>query len=186
MTISNENLEYLQSLVDKPNEDDVRYKEIIKQKLIEDENIIYLLHNLELEGEEAEPSEYLGVNILPYYLIEPTQHNVKNFICFETSFNEVSRYNSIIKYQQIIFYVLCHIDDLSVQDVPAARHDLISAVLIDKFQGSNILGLQLKLISDKPSTTDTNYATRTLIFEQYTLNSVTDKDGIKRSLRYGR
>jgi hypothetical protein len=45
--------------------------------------IIYLLNNKELEDSEADPSDYLNVNILPFYLIHPTQHNCQNYICFE-------------------------------------------------------------------------------------------------------
>jgi len=56
--------------------DDIRYKEIIKQNLINNDLIIYLLNNKELEDTEADPSDYLGINILPYFLVHPTQHNV--------------------------------------------------------------------------------------------------------------
>ena len=160
-----------------PNEDDVRYKQVIKEMLISNNKIIYLLHNEELEKAGVDNDEYLGNNILPYYLIHPTQTEVKNFICFETSFDEVSRLNSVIKYQQVIFYVLCHQADITEKYTSTARHDLISAVLIDMFQGSNIFGTQLKLMSDKPSVVDTDYACRTLIFEQQTLNSLYGKQG---------
>jgi hypothetical protein len=53
----------------------------------------------------------------------------------------------------------------------------MTAVLIDMFQGSNIFGTQLKLMSDVPSVVDTNYACRTLIFEQQTMNSLYGKQG---------
>lgn len=184
MRISDEDLEYLRNLKRNPNEDDIRYKEVIKRKLLNNNKLIYLIHNAELEESGASNDDYFGENILPYYLISPVQTTVKNFLCFETSFDEVSRSNSLIKYQQVIFYILCHHSDISVAEVGVARHDLIAAVLIDEFHGSNIFGTQLKLISDKPSVVDNDYSARTLIFEQYTTNSIT-KDGKTFNLRAG-
>ena len=83
MELTNEQVDYLRSLKSLTDIDDIRFKEIIKKKLISDEMIIYLLNNKELEDQEADPSDYLGVNILPYYLIHPTQHNCQNYICYE-------------------------------------------------------------------------------------------------------
>ena len=116
MSITEKELEELRRLRNEPDEVDVRYKQIIKQRLLTNNKIIFLIHNKELE--DAEPDEYLGVNILPYYLIAPTQTNVKNYICFETSFDEVSRGNSVMKIQQIIFYILCHHSDISIKLIP--------------------------------------------------------------------
>jgi hypothetical protein len=175
--------QYLIDLKKKPNEDDIRYKEIIKQKLLEDDVLIWLLNNKELEDSEAENDEYFGINIRPAFLIPETQTNVQNYLCYEISFDSEARYNSDIKYQQIIFYILCHEKTVIVPEIGAARHDLIAGVLIDKFNGSNTFGNQLKLISDKPSVTDTAYSTRTLIFEQKTTNSLTKSDGKTFNMR---
>lgn len=184
MELTKEELQQLRDLRNKSDEDDIRYKQIIKQKLINENKIIYLLHNKELEDAEAEPDEYLNTCILPYYLISPTQTSVKNYLCFETSFDYVSRMNSAIKYQEIIFYILCHVDDINVAEISVPRHDLIGAVLIDMFNGCNDFGNQLKLVSDKPSVVDTNYACRTLIFDQQTTNSLT-VNGKLKNLRSG-
>lgn len=177
MELTPEQIAELRAYRNKPDEDDIRYKEIIKKMLIENDKIIYLLHNEELEAQDVDNDEYLNTNILPYYLISPTQTSVQNYICFETSFKEVSRANSIIKYQQVIFYVLCHHADIIEKYTNSARHDLIGAVLIDMFQGSNVFGTQLKLMSDVPSVVDVNYSCRTLIFEQQTVNSLYGKQG---------
>lgn len=185
MVISDEELEYLRKLKREPNEDDIRYKEVIKRRLLKNNKIIYLLHNKELEEKESENDDYFGDNILPFYLISPVQTTVKNYLCFETSFESVSRYNSVMKNQQVIFYILCHNKDINVTEVGVARHDLIASVLIDEYNGSNIFGTQLKLISDKPSVVDNNYSARTLIFEQITTNSITNKDGKEFNLRAG-
>lgn len=181
--LTQEQQQYLIDLKKKPNEDTVRYKEIIKQMLLEDDLLMFLLHNKELEEAEAENDEYFGDNIRPQFLIPETQTEVKHFVCFECSFDAVARYNPAIKVQQIIFYVLCNDKDLIVEQIGASRHDLIAALLIDKFQGTNKFGNQFKLVSDKPSTTDNHYATRTLIFEQETTNSLSRADGRAFNLR---
>ena len=181
--LTQEQQQYLIDLKKKPNEDTVRYKEIIKQMLLENDLLMFLLHNKELEEAEAENDEYFGDNIRPQFLIPETQTEVKHFVCFECSFDAVARYNPAIKVQQIIFYVLCNDKDLIVEQIGASRHDLIAALLIDKFQGTNKFGNQFKLVSDKPSTTDNHYATRTLIFEQETTNSLSRADGRTFNLR---
>ena len=181
MELTDAQIAELRSYRNHPDENDIRYKEIIKQMLIQSDKIIYLLHNEELENEDVDNDEYLGTNILPYYMINPTQSSVANYLCFETSFDEISRYNSVIKDQQVIFYILCHQKDIIEKYTNTARHDLIAAVLIDMFQGTNIFGTQLKLMSDKPSVVDTDYACRTLVFEQKTLNSL----GMSGGLRIG-
>lgn len=181
--LTEEQKQYLIDLKKKPNEDIVRYKEIIKQMLLEDDVLMYLLNNKELEEVDAENDEYFGTSIRSAYIIPETQTEVKHFLCFECSFNNYANYNPAIKYQQIIFYILCNDKDLLVEDIGAARHDLIAALIIDKFQGSNRFGDQLKLVSDKPSVTDNHYCTRTLIFEQKTPNSMTKADGRSFNLR---
>ena len=178
-----EQTQYLIDLKKKPNEDDIRYKEIIKQKLLEDDILMWLLNNKKLEDDEAENDEYFGINILPQFLLPETQTNVQNYLCYEVSFDSEARYNPDIKYQQIIFYILCCDKTAVVSEIGAARHDLIAGVLIDKFNGSNMFGNQLKLISDKPSVTDTHFSTRTLIFEQKTTNSLTKSDGRTFNIR---
>lgn len=97
MELNENQLQLLLGLKKQVDSDDIRYKEIIKKSLIDNELIIYLLNNKELEDSEADPSDYLGVNILPYFLIHPTQHNVQNFICYEIGFRELERYNSKMK-----------------------------------------------------------------------------------------
>ena len=181
--LSPEQKQYLIDLKKKPNEDDIRYKEIIKQKLLEDDILIWLLNNKELEDEEAENDEYFGKNIMPMFIIPPTQVDVQNFLCYEISFNDTAIYNPAIKYQEIIFYILCHEKNGIVEEIGAARQDLIAGILIDKFNGSNVFGNELKLISDKPSVTDNKYTTRTLVFEQKSTNSLTKADGRTFNLR---
>ena len=62
--------------------DNIKIKEQIKQILLNNRYIIHVLNNKELEEAESEPDEYYGINILPYYIISPTQTNIQNFICY--------------------------------------------------------------------------------------------------------
>ena len=97
MELTKDQIQILRDLKKLPDSDDIRYKEIIKQNLINNDLLIYLLNNKELEDAEADPSDYLGINILPFYMIHPTQHNVQNYICYETSVRELDRWNPKMK-----------------------------------------------------------------------------------------
>lgn len=165
MELTQEQLQELLQYKTKMDDDNVRFKEIIKRTLIEDPLIIYLLNNKEFEESEADPSDYLGVNILPLYMIHPTQHNVQNFICYEVQFKETPRYNDTLMYVDVIFYILCEEKNAIEKQTGIARHDLIAARLKTIFNWTNKFGTQCHLTSDIPSVTDNDYATRTLTFE---------------------
>ena len=90
--------------------DNIQYKEIIKKKLINNSAIIHSLNNQDLDPNC--PDDYYGDNILPYYLLVDVQTASKNYICFETSFDEVARYNDVMKLGQIIFYIICDNKDI--------------------------------------------------------------------------
>lgn len=152
----------------KNDNEDTRVKEKIKEILLGNKSIIHVLHNEELEKLDAEPDDYYFVNILPYYLISPVQTNVQNFICYETSFDEEARYNGMIKYQQIIFYILCEQKNIIDDDTGLARHDLLASLILDQFNWSNYFGTQIHCISNKPSVVDSSYSSRTLIFQSDT------------------
>lgn len=152
--------------------DNIYYKEIIKKKLSENTSILDALNNKELDPEE--PDDYFGENILPFYLLANTQTKVQNYICYETSFTEVSKFNGIIKLGQIIFYILCPEKDIYDRQSGIARHDLIAALITDTFNWSHDFGMQIHLVSDKPYAVDNNFILRTLTFEQETPNSIVD------------
>lgn len=97
MELTAEQLQTLRDYKVKPDDDNVRIKNVCKENLIEDPLVLYLLNNKELEENEADPTDYIGVNILNNYLIHPTQHNVANFICLATDTKEVARYNEVVK-----------------------------------------------------------------------------------------
>lgn len=173
MELSQEQIQELRQYKTVMDDDNVRFKEIIKRNLIEDPLIIYLLNNKELEEVEADPSDYLGVNILPAYLIHPTQTNVQNFICYEVSQREMPRYNgNATKLQQIIFYILCEEKNNVEKLTGIARHDLIGSRIKDIFNWTNKFGPQCHVVSDIPSVTDNDYATRTITFELVAANDI--------------
>lgn len=161
------------------DEDDVRFKEIIKKKLLNNKNIIHVLHNKDIEEHDGEVDDYYGVNILPYYLITPTQTDVENFICYEITFNKESSTNKIIKYGRITFYILCEQKNIVDKDTGIARHDLLAALIKREFNWSNCFGKVVECVSDVPSVVDNYYACRTLIYEGEFPNDIaqTQKDG---------
>ncbi len=165
------------------DDDNIRFKEIIKKALIDDPLILYLLNNKELEDIGADPSDYLGVNILPAFLIHPTQTNVQNFICYEVNFEETPRYNDTLMYVQVVFYILCEEKNNIEKMTGIARHDLIGARIKRIFNWTNKFGTQCHITSDIPSVTDNDYATRTLTF-QLTMGKdiVKSTDGIPHTI----
>lgn len=173
--------EYLRAMRNEIDHDDIRLKEKIKEKLVNNKYIIKLLNNTELEEAQSEPDEYFGVNILPYYMVQPTQTHINNFICFETQYDELKRYDATKKYQQIIFYVLCHIKSNIVQETGIARHDSIAALILREFDWTNIFGAKIHCTSNKPGMVDNDYSSRVLVFEQITDNNlVKTSKGIPR------
>lgn len=150
--------------------DNIYYKEIIKTKLINNSKIIHSLNNKNLDPDC--PADYMGENILPFYLFVNTQTEAKNYICFETSFNEVARYNNAMKLGRVIFYILCDNKDIYDKHSGIARHDLLAALITEEFNWSNMFGAQIHLVSDQAMVIDSNYAGRTLIFEQISPNSI--------------
>ena len=160
--------------------DNIYYKEIIKNKLINNSKIIRSLNNSNLDLDC--PADYIGENILPFYLIVDTQSKAQNYICFETSFTEVVRYNKVFKLGQVIFYIICDNKEIYDKHTGIARHDLLAALITDEFNWTNMFGTQINLVSDKPVAIDNNYVGRTLIFEQTSPNSIMKSQSIINKL----
>ena len=150
--------------------DNIQYKETIKEKLINNSKIIRSLNNRDLDPDC--PDDYYGENILPYYLLVDVQAQSKNYICFETSFSEIHRYNNVMKQGEVIFYIICDNKDILDKETGIARHDLLAALITDEFNWSNLFGTQVQLVSDRPTAIDSQYVGRTLVFEQITTNSI--------------
>lgn len=181
MEWTKEDSERLRAMRHEIDSDNIKIKEQIKNRLIENKDIIYVLANKKLEESGAEPEDYFNICILPFYQIAPVQSKAENFICYETSFDEIDRWNKTVKIQQIIFYILCHQDNLIEKTTSLARHDLLAALIQDEFNYSTCCGTKMQLVSDKSGSTDNDYATRTLIFEQVTdANLVKTRNGIPK------
>ena len=157
---------------DAVDSDNIKIKEAVKKLILSNKYIVHVLNNVTLEKENAEPIDYYLENIFPYYIITTTQSEVKHFICFETSYKEVKRYEHAVKYMQLIFYILCHEKDNIDADTGIARHDLLAALIQDQFNYTNYFGERIELVEDTSGATDNNYALRTLVFEQITDNNL--------------
>lgn len=157
-------------------DENIWWKEKVKRKLINNQAILYYLHNTELDIESAD--EFIGKNIRPALMIPETQDTPINYICFKTSFSEVSKYNKIYKYATLTFVILCDQRDLIDKESGIARHDILGALIREEFNWSNMFGTQLKLVSNEESTTDTEYATRTLKFQSETVNGISQNNNI--------
>lgn len=180
MAVFDENLQKIIDYKKHYENDNIYYKEIIKEKLINNSDIIKALNNSDLDPDC--PADYMGENILPYYLIVETQGKTKNYICFETSFEEAPRYNKLMKFGQVIFYIICDNKTIYDKDTGIARHDLIAALIADEFNWTNMFGTQIQLVSDKPVAIDNNYVGRTLVFEQTTTNNIIkDRKAVNKS-----
>lgn len=179
MGLTQEELNELRNYKYVTDDDNIRIKNIIKEKLFTDKRIIHVLNNKTLD--EDAPDEYIGKNIFDFYLIPGVITDVENYICFETKISEVLKNNQIIKINQIIFYVLC--DEKNIIDVETgiSRHDLLCALIKDIFNHTNYFGNKVSVVEETPSVTDNDYATRTLIFEMEAPNSIVKtKNGIPR------
>lgn len=165
LDITTQDIEELRAFRNSLDNDNIRWKEKIKEKLLSNKQLLYILDNKELQEADADPDAYFGESILPYYIISPTQSSSKNFVCYEVEFREEARYNSTIKVADIIFYCLSEQKSVIDKTTYLAKHDLMAALIQNQFNWKNFFGCQMHIVSDRPSVTDNNYATRTLIFE---------------------
>lgn len=164
--------QFLLSFKEDVDYDGIKIKEQVKKVLLNNNYIIHVLNNKSLESADAEPADYFGINILPYYLIPETQSNTKNFLCYTVGYKNLSKGNSILKLLQITFVVLCHQEDIIDKETGIPRHDLLGALIQDQFNYTTYMGKKIELISDLEAVTDDDYSTRTLVFEQITDNNV--------------
>ena len=192
LTTKKDLLDKLRAYADNPDDDNIRYKEKIHDALLSNAELLYALNNEELESElfdednnlliDEETGELLGEvdryfgdnsNIRPYLFIPETQTDVKHYVCYQVMFDELPRYPNIQKYTEITFNIFVNGKDRTDKLTGIPRHDLIASIIREKFNWSNIFGMQTHLISSKESITDNNYLVRTLIFQITDVNSIT-------------
>ena len=161
--------------------DNIRIKHIIKQKLLANDDIIHVLDNKKLQESDAENDEYFGVNILDYYLIPDAQTDSQNFICYTVGYENMERnftnstrmFNDLQRHLHVVFVILCEKKNIKDRDTGIARHDLLAALVQNEFNFANCFGRRIELVSDDETVVDNNYLCRTLVFSMITDNNVT-------------
>ena len=144
-------------------EDDIiEMKRLIKQKLIDDKDILEALNNPNIDLDS--PDEFLDDNIYAFIRVPKIQDTVRNFICFTIDDIEENRWNEVMKTQYLQFYCISHLDDIKT-GYGIDRHDLLGYLVRDIMNWTNIFGLQFKLLSNKEKTMDGDYYCRVLTFE---------------------
>lgn len=191
LTTKEELLDKLRAYADTPDDDNIKYKDIIRNALLSCPELLYALNNKELESElfdedgnlliDKDTGELLGEvdryfgdnsNIRPSLFIPDTQTTVNSYVCYQVMFDELPRYQNIYKYNEIIFNIFVNGKDRTDKLTGIPRHDLIASIIRERFNWSSIFGMQSKLISSKESTTDNNYVVRTLIFQIEDTNGI--------------
>ena len=200
LTTKEKLLNKLRAYADTPDDDNIRYKEKIHDALLSNVELLYALNNEELESElfdgdklniDKETGELLGEvdryfgdnsNIRPYLFIPDTQTDVKHYVCYQVAFDELPRYSNIQKYTEITFNIFVNGKDRTDKLTGIPRHDLIASIIRERFNWSNIFGMQTHLISSKESVTDNNYLVRTLIFQIVDTNGIVTTQNGKTSV----
>lgn len=156
-----------------------KVKRIIKQKLIENQDIRTLIDNPNLKDTD-DYSDYMFTNIFPFLIVPTTITDKMNYILFKVddaddNYYEMQRRdNPIIKPVHIEFMVLVFKDNIRT-DFGVERHDALAFVIKQIFAWSdNIFPFRLRCISDIEGVTDNNFATRTLEFEIQMPNNLTN------------
>lgn len=150
--------------------DNIRYKEIVKEKLLECTDLAYAINSPDLK--DAPMDAYYGTHIKPFLAVPETQHELRTYIMYDTSFDDKPLHNDVMKYGELCFIISCPVEDIIDEYTGIARHDLIAAILQDEINWSHAFGTQMRLISDKSALSDGSYATRTLIFQQTFPNGI--------------
>ena len=191
LTTKEDLLDKLRAYANNPDDDNIKYKDIIKKALLNCPELLCALNNKELESQlfdddgnlliDKDTGELLGEvdryfgdnsNIRPSLFIPDTQTTVNSYVCYQVMFDELPRYQNIYKYNEIIFNIFVNGKDRTDKLTGIPRHDLIASIIREKFNWSSIFGMQSKLISSKESTTDNNYVVRTLIFQIEDTNNI--------------
>ena len=198
LVTKNDLLNKLRAYKNTPDDENIQYKKKIEKALMLNPCLLYALNEKSLESElfdddgninwewnedtkEYEPlgewDRYFGgtSNIRPYLFIPDTQTEVKHYICYQVSFDEMPRYQDTLKYTNVTFTIFVHGNDRNDKLTGIPRHDLIASIIRERFNWSNIFGMQTHLVSSKESTTDNNYLVRTLVFQ------VVDTNGIHKT-----
>lgn len=150
------------------DDDIIRKKRVIEQTLYSDEDIVEVVDDPDIDP--SCPEELVYSSIYPFIRIPGTQDKSKNFITFSVSDMGRMPGNEVMKSQYVQFVVFVH-KDLVKTKYGMARHDCLGYLIRDIFNLSNVLGPQMRLVSNVEGVTDSDYLTRTLKFELVDDNS---------------
>ena len=182
LVTKNDLLNKLRAYRTTPDDDVILYKQKIKNALLSNPYLLYALNDKKLESElfdkngninwewnedtkQYEPlgewDRYFGSDSLirPFLFIPDTQTTVKCYMCYQVGFRDTIKYQSGLKETQVTFNIFVHGDDRMDKLTGIPRHDLIASIIRERF------------VQNYESTTDTNYITRTLVFQLTDLNS---------------
>lgn len=204
LTTKEELLNKLRAYADTPDDDNIRIKEQIKDTFLNCPELLYAIHNKELEPElfdedgnlnidedgnlTGEVDRYFGdsSNIRPFLFIPETQDEVKNYVCYQTSYGDFPRQSGYSKIPSdnnkekiliITFTIFVNGKDSMDKLTGIPRHDLIASIIREKFAW---IGLEISTTTpfgDRESTTDNNYLVRTLQYETILPNSICKTEG---------
>ena len=195
LTTKEELLDKLRAYADTPDDDNIRIKEQIKDTFLNCPELLYAIHNKELESElfdedgnlnidedgnlTGEVDRYFGINsnIRPFLFIPETQDEVNNYVCYQTSYGDLVRYNDKEKNLIVTFTIFVNGKDSMDKLTGIPRHDLIASIIREKFAW---IGLEISTTTpfgDRESTTDNDYLVRTLQYEVTLPNSICKTEG---------
>ena len=195
ITTKEELLNKLRAYAETPDDDNIRIKKQIKDTFLNCPELLYAIHNKELESElfdedgnlnidedgnlTGEVDRYFGenANIRPFLFIPETQDEVKNYVCYQTGYSDLVRYNDKEKKLIVTFTIFVNGKDSMDKPTNIPRHDLIASIIRENFAW---IGLEISTATpfgDKESTTDNNYLVRTLQYEVTLPNSICKTEG---------
>lgn len=185
-----EMLEKLQGYAINPDDDNIRIKNQIYDILLHCPELLYALHNEELESELFDENGNLNIdeygeplgqwdlyfgkdsNIKPYLYIPNTQTDMRHYVCYQTNFTTIKKYNSYIKEMIITFNIFVNGQDGIDNLTGIPRHDLIASIIREKIAW---IGIEIENPVpnyDKESVTDNDFLVRTLQFKLDLPNSI--------------
>jgi len=147
-------------------DDNERYKYKIMKMLTENQDVLWALHNAELEEKFAFKDDegntklngdaYRNVSVFNFLKIPDIQSRVRNYICFEVNDIEQPRYNDALIIKNIIFRTVSHDDDYKT-DWGMSRQDLLALIIQSEFDWTNAFGMHIEKISDKGRIAENGY-----------------------------
>ena len=121
-----EMLDKLRAYTENPDDDNIRIKNQVYQTLLHCPELLYAIHDAELEkelfdengnlnvDENGEPlgewDRYFGAysHIRPYIFFPETETDSRNYLCYQTSFSDLMRYNNSVKTLLLTFTIFIH------------------------------------------------------------------------------